>query len=259
MERPRAGGPFRGSFRGGEQMESNAISEWQLSTWLDQRVIAISKYHSEVWVDYEDTNGEPAVIVAATVSDAFKMWVEIEREEGRNLRAPMLHLLDDMIENRKRDFFRWSRWEALSSDWLKYIASVNPDLNWDHALVSESEVVKRSSPYVTVTGVYFLIRDDRVVYVGKSNDVHGRLRRHAAEKEFDRVSILRCPTNIIDALEAIYIQLFRPEMNSVVPKLFSGVSRIESTCEKIADAVLADGYPGVQKVYEELRNGSPRA
>lgn len=238
----------------------DAYHEWNLSNWLDQRVIAISKYHSEVWVDYEDAGGEPAVIVATTVSDAFRMWLEIEREEGRNHCAPMLHLLDDMIDRKKREFFRWSRWDALASDWIKHLMSVNPEFGWDHGLVSEIEVVRRSVPYVTATGVYFLIRDKRIVYVGKSTDVYNRLRQHTADKEFDRVAVLRCPPSILDALEAIYIQLFKPELNIVVPKLFSGVSRIaDSISEKVADAVLRDGYTGVDGVREELRNGSTRS
>lgn len=67
----------------------------------------------------------------------------------------------------------------------------------------------------TITGIYFLLNDEgRVVYVGKSINVHRRLDEHRkSDKHFSDVRVLRCPESKLSSLEAQYIREFRPIYN----------------------------------------------
>jgi hypothetical protein len=63
-------------------------------------------------------------------------------------------------------------------------------------------------------GVYFLIKDDEIVYIGKSVGLRSRLNRHRRHFDFNRVFIIPHTGNdwLID-LEYVYIKKFRPRLN----------------------------------------------
>lgn len=83
------------------------------------------------------------------------------------------------------------------------------------ALLREEEIVKASSPWERASGVYFLVSEGRVVYVGQSVCIHSRLHSHAG-KAFDRYAYVPCPAEMMDKLESLYIHLLRPERNANV-------------------------------------------
>lgn len=63
-------------------------------------------------------------------------------------------------------------------------------------------------------GVYFLIRDDRVVYVGQSVEVHSRVTLHHSRwKQFDGYTYIPCEPEQLADLERYYIRLLAPELN----------------------------------------------
>ena len=66
-------------------------------------------------------------------------------------------------------------------------------------------------------GLYFLIRNEEIVYVGKSNkNVFQRISNHTRNKEFDSFSYELHPNKSEDGLselEAEYIAKFAPEYN----------------------------------------------
>ena len=64
-------------------------------------------------------------------------------------------------------------------------------------------------------GVYFLIKEDEVVYVGQSEDVPVRIRshKHGGLIEFDHVYYLHVnPENLVE-VEKHYIRLLKPKRN----------------------------------------------
>lgn len=66
-------------------------------------------------------------------------------------------------------------------------------------------------------GVYFLIKDNEVVYVGKSKDVHSRVMTHLVDKEkdFDSYSyILLENAHDRDVTECFYIETLAPKYNN---------------------------------------------
>lgn len=79
-------------------------------------------------------------------------------------------------------------------------------------LLGEAEIVACATPANSVTGVYFLIRAARVVYVGQSINVFARITTHG-DKNFDAFSYVACDRDQLDMLESLYIHLLSPPLN----------------------------------------------
>ena len=75
--------------------------------------------------------------------------------------------------------------------------------------------------YKKQTGVYFLMKNNNVVYVGKSQRcINNRVINHKKNKDFDDVyfiSITPCFANI-DIAEYVYINVFNPKYNVIDKK-----------------------------------------
>ena len=61
--------------------------------------------------------------------------------------------------------------------------------------------------------VYFLCRNERVVYVGQAENVHQRLVDHMKSKDFDAVFYLRVPAHKMSKIESALISYLKPEYN----------------------------------------------
>ena len=80
--------------------------------------------------------------------------------------------------------------------------------------VSLDDVLSSAAPASHFTGIYFLIFEQEVIYVGQSVDVLGRISRHKREgKEFDSYSYILCAPERLNELEALYITAFMPWLN----------------------------------------------
>lgn len=66
-------------------------------------------------------------------------------------------------------------------------------------------------------GVYLLIRMSRVVYVGSSLNVHGRIAWHRGSKRFDRAVWLPVAATDRRSYEGALIRFFRPPHNEASP------------------------------------------
>lgn len=73
------------------------------------------------------------------------------------------------------------------------------------------------------SGVYFLVHDGKVVYVGQSITVLSRMLSHLKDKKFDRILFIPAPHPECVALEAAFIRHLRPPENS--PKTYPGPDR----------------------------------
>lgn len=85
----------------------------------------------------------------------------------------------------------------------------------DDLLKSEDDIVKQSKAAQAVSGVYFLIDEGRVVYVGESGNVHARVACHIRDggKDFTRIHIIPCNEAERRTLEKAYIKKFNPPLN----------------------------------------------
>ena len=74
---------------------------------------------------------------------------------------------------------------------------------------------------VCVVGIYFLLQDGEIVYVGQSkSSVHERIAHHKSkgEKKFDSVCIMEFPEEETNDWEAFYIMKFAPMYNKGLPQ-----------------------------------------
>lgn len=80
------------------------------------------------------------------------------------------------------------------------------DLETEASIVSRSETAPRS-------GVYFLIKDEKVVYVGQARNVLSRIGEHVGYKDFDAWTWIATSIERLDCVEAAYIAALKPALN----------------------------------------------
>lgn len=80
---------------------------------------------------------------------------------------------------------------------------------------TEMEILDAAIPAENMAGIYFLIHEESIVYVGQSTiDVLTRIAKHRREgKVFDAFSFMRCHADEIDEMEQKYITAFMPKLN----------------------------------------------
>ena len=63
-----------------------------------------------------------------------------------------------------------------------------------------------------ISGIYFLVHEGEVVYVGQSCNVASRMLGHK-NKIFDRAFVLPCAASNLNETEAAFIGFFKPKLN----------------------------------------------
>jgi hypothetical protein len=79
------------------------------------------------------------------------------------------------------------------------------------------DIVETASKYKPVIGIYFLILDRKVVYIGQSINITSRIGHHFGVYQFDSYSFIECGTEELDLLESVYIQAYLPPLNGRTP------------------------------------------
>ena len=125
---------------------------------------------------------------------------------------------------------------------------------------SEEEIISKSYLYRPTCGVYFLIREDKIVYVGQSIDVFSRIYTHFREnvKEFDNFYFIGCNREDIDLYETFYIQKFQPTYNCIDSTLpsFKTLQQLRIRWNKIygidyRDIVNIDALNKITTLYDK--------
>jgi len=80
------------------------------------------------------------------------------------------------------------------------------------ALLTADEILKLAIPWEQVVGVYFLVKDEEVIYVGQSVNIYSRLSEHR-HKQFDKYAFVPCDVDLLDKLESLYIHVLKPKLN----------------------------------------------
>jgi len=100
--------------------------------------------------------------------------------------------------------------------------------NIPEVFFTENEILENRLPVQDVirSGVYFLIKNERIVYVGQSVNVYSRIAEHYKNKFFSDVFSVPCPRSNLDVLESMYIHTFKPDLNgrSVQGKIIAPMS-----------------------------------
>lgn len=94
------------------------------------------------------------------------------------------------------------------------------------------DIYKNKKQFVSsITGLYLLFKNDKVVYVGQSKNIFARLVAHQSEKDFNGYYIYECSIEKAKALEIYFIINFNPEYNSTMPQniRYKSLSLLNST------------------------------
>jgi hypothetical protein len=81
-------------------------------------------------------------------------------------------------------------------------------------LLTPDQIIASSCAATGVNiGIYFLIRDGKVVYVGQSIHIALRVAIHAQTRRFDSWSWVPCEIDSLSKMERSYLDAFLPEEN----------------------------------------------
>lgn len=100
--------------------------------------------------------------------------------------------------------------------------------------IDETFVLEKKKPFKKQSGIYCLISEDKIVYVGQSTDIMSRIAIHTKTKEFDSYTTLSCPLPWRNTLEAHLIVCFNPQHNETLPvnPLYQMLKRIQSNIDQ---------------------------
>lgn len=104
-----------------------------------------------------------------------------------------------------------------------------------------------------LSGIYFLLSDGRVVYVGQAKNIKARIRQHKEDpnKVFDAYAYLSCEEEYLDTLETLYILHLRPTQN----KRCSGLYRILERTKKMPRNLKLPDEATLAKIVEQETMG----
>ena len=97
----------------------------------------------------------------------------------------------------------------------------DPYVTNSSSLLRHNQIITKSQPLrYTFPGIYFLIRDNHVVYVGQSvSNVLVRIAQHTLDKEFDSFTVITVDESLdLNTLEAAYIYQLEPQYNNGMPR-----------------------------------------
>lgn len=89
--------------------------------------------------------------------------------------------------------------------------------NTGYGMLTVMDILQRSIGIDSIIncGVYFLIYQSEIVYVGQSVDITSRVRTHIGDpsKKFDRISFIKCDKKNLNNTERAYIKMLSPRYN----------------------------------------------
>ena len=141
--------------------------------------------------------------------------------------------LDKQIEEAD-EYLRNVRLETNYHDLAKGLYGT--DLYSEEAIVDSAYRVSE----VPYSGVYFLIRDKRVVYVGQSKNALSRIQTHITGSaiDFTHCSVIWTRPEHLDVVESLYILILNPIHNVRPPLSWRQMqSRFEDVSAEKEDAV----------------------
>lgn len=89
-------------------------------------------------------------------------------------------------------------------------------------LIGLNELKSMRRKLITGCGIYFLFRNNTIVYVGQTTNGLKRIFDHT-DKRFDEYTFIRCRKCELNVLEAAYIKKFKPKYNHTHNKDFQRI------------------------------------
>jgi len=95
----------------------------------------------------------------------------------------------------------------------KKLGQVTPG-KCEFGLESLGSILGLARPIESHVGVYFLIKNNEIIYIGQTTNLHARIATHRSNKNFDYFSFLPVEKDMLDITERAYITKFNPKLNS---------------------------------------------
>jgi hypothetical protein len=126
--------------------------------------------------------------------------------------------------------------------------------------LSESDVVGiATEPEWKFSGVYFIVKDNKVVYVGQAINVYTRLPRghhvYSPGKGF-KVAFLCCPEFLLDLVESYYIHKFTPALTRGAP-LAASNGKLQRELLKAIREWTSTGLMEVKVLFDQIGQSIP--
>jgi hypothetical protein len=80
-------------------------------------------------------------------------------------------------------------------------------------MLTIEDIIKIKQPKENLSVIYFLIKDNTIVYVGQSITGTNRIVNHKKDKDFDSYSFIPIPKELLNETEQSYIRTFMPSYN----------------------------------------------
>jgi hypothetical protein len=103
--------------------------------------------------------------------------------------------------------------------------------------------------FETPPGVYFLCKDDEIVYIGQARNVSSRVMSHFKEKEFDSIFYINCHISQLCPLEKALIRYYKPALNDHMTQ-----KEIDDMDKQILSGVWWKGEQSENDVTQEADN-----
>ena len=109
--------------------------------------------------------------------------------------------------------------------------------------------IKKPASELGKSGIYFLIKDNVIVYVGQTRNSESRIYSHFndASKEFDSYSFIPCHEDELNDMEAYYVVTLNTEYNMTMPpnNVFKSVPQLK--------AIFGKGALDIRKAIKKAR------
>ena len=147
-------------------------------------------------------NNEKKIIINPKyyISDNFELTIEIYKLF--ELKASELSYLENIVKSSEV-------WDYIKQDITDRQIYQKLDMKFNSGIyyTTFNEPIKES-------GIYLLFKDDKVIYIGKSNNMKNRINQHKKDKDFNSVKcIIFKDEGLVNLYEPYLIQKYKPIYN----------------------------------------------
>lgn len=127
-------------------------------------------------------------------------------------------------------------------------------------ILEVEDVIANKRSYKPESSIYFLIKNEVVVYVGQSVSPYTRISVHEKDKDFDSYFIEPCEYENLNEAEAYYVLKFNPIYNGMIPQndFYKSLQKLKIilgvTLPELKKRIRREGIEPLALDYYDLRD-----